>query len=137
MTLKIYIDTNIFLDFILKRDNGISREILYYLHSKDFIVALNDISVVNIHYFAKKNLKMEEVKDFIDVILDTCLIVSVDKNILKTSINSNFIDFEDAVQYFCAKSIDADLIITNDKKGFRDSRIDTITSQNFYKRYIR
>lgn len=54
MTLKIYIDTNIFLDFILKRDNGISREILYYLHSKDFIVALNDISVVNIHYFAKK-----------------------------------------------------------------------------------
>lgn len=137
MTLKIYIDTNIFLDFILKRDNGISREILYYLHSKDFIVALNDISVVNIHYFAKKNLKMEEVKDFIDIILDTCLIVSVDKNILKTSINSNFIDFEDAVQYFCAKSIDADLIITNDKKGFRDSRIDTITSQNFYKRYIR
>lgn len=80
---------------------------------------------------------MEEVKDFIDIILDTCLIVSVDKNILKTSINSNFIDFEDAVQYFCAKSIDADLIITNDKKGFRDSRIDTITSQNFYKRYIR
>lgn len=78
MTLKIYIDTNIFLDFILKRDDGISREILYYLHSKGFIVALNDISIINIHYFAKKALAKKEVKDFID--------------------------FEDAVQYFALKA---------------------------------
>ena len=35
MSLRIYIDTNVFLNSILNRDNGISNEILSFLESKD------------------------------------------------------------------------------------------------------
>lgn len=136
MNLKIYIDTNIFLDSVLNRDNGVSKEILYFLNDKGFELTLNDVSIINIHYFAKKGIKAKDLKRFINVILDTCIVVSVDTDILKQSINSDFTDFEDATQYFCAKSIGADLIITNDKKGFKNSQIDIITSRDFYQKYI-
>ncbi|PIE84990.1 hypothetical protein CSA08_04390 [Candidatus Gracilibacteria bacterium] len=136
MSLKIYIDTNIFLDSVLDRDDGISKEILYFIQDKGFEIVLNDISIINIHYFARKGLEPKGLKKYINVILDNFTIVSADKLFLKQAINSDFKDFEDAVQYFCAKSIDADLIITNDKKGFKNSTIDTITSKDFYNSYI-
>ncbi|PID47425.1 MAG: hypothetical protein CR967_04305 [Proteobacteria bacterium] len=137
MGLKIYVDTNIFLDSILKRDDRISNEVLYFLQDRGFEIVLNDISIVNIHYFAKKGLKAKELKKYINILLDNFTIVSVDEVLLKKAINSNFSDFEDGVQYFCAFSIDADLIITNDKKGFRNSHIETITSKEFYVKYVK
>ena len=138
MSLKIYIDINIFLDSILNRDKGIADEVLSFLEEKDIEIVLNDLSIINIHYFAEKGLKskLDLLKTKINTFLDEYVIVPVDKDILKEALNSDFIDFEDGVQYFCAKKIGADLIITNDKKGFKSSDIDTISSLDFYDRYI-
>jgi len=76
------------------------------------------------------------VKKHINIFLDEYTIFSAKTAILQTALNSNFDDFEDGVQYFCAKSIGADFIITNDKKGFLNSNIDVITSKDFYNEYV-
>ncbi len=138
MSLKVYVDTNIFLDAILNRDNDISKEVLFFLEQKNFEIILNNISIINIHYFASKDKKMtnDMVKKHINIFLDEYTIFSAETEILQTALNSNFDDFEDGVQYFCAKSIGADFIITNDKKGFLNSDIDVITSKDFYNDYI-
>ncbi len=54
MSLKVYVDTNVFLDSILSRDNGIARKILYFLEDKNFEIILNDVSIINMHYFSNK-----------------------------------------------------------------------------------
>lgn len=136
MSLKIYVDTNIFLDSILDRDRGIAKQVLFFLEDKDFEIILNDISIVNIHYFSKKGLESKSLQEYINAFLDEYTIVSADREILRSAINSDFKDFEDAVQYFCAKEKKANLIITNDKKGFQNSDIDTISSADFYYQYI-
>ncbi len=138
MSLKIYIDTNVFLNSILNRDNGISNEILSFLESKDVDIILNNISIINIHYFASKDkdLTKNMVKEYINSFLDEYIVFSADTKILQTALNSNFDDFEDGVQYFYARDIGADLIITNDKKGFLNSEIDVITSKDFYYEYV-
>lgn len=138
MSLKIYVDTNIFLNAILNRDNNISKDVLCFLKDKNFDIILNNISIVNIHYFASKDkdLTKNMVKEQINIFLEEYIICSADTNILQTALNSNFDDFEDGVQYFCAKDIGADLIITNDKKGFLNSEIDIITSKDFYDEYV-
>jgi len=41
-----------------------------------------------------------------------------------------------AVQYFCAKKIDAELIITDNVKDFKLSDIRVISAKDFYKEYI-
>lgn len=138
MSLKVYVDTNIFLDAILNRDDNISKEVLFFLEEKNFEIILNNISIINIHYFASKDKKMtsEIVKKHINLFLEEYTIFSAETEILQTALNSNFDDFEDGVQYFCAKSIGADFIITNDKKGFLNSTLDVITSKDFYTEYI-
>ncbi len=138
MSLKIYVYTNIFLNAILNRDNNISKDVLCFLKDKNFDIILNNISIINIHYFASKDkdLTKDMVKEQINIFLEEYIICSADTNILQTALNSNFDDFEDGVQYFCAKDIGADLIITNDKKGFLNSEIDIITSKDFYDAYV-
>lgn len=136
MSLKIYVDTNIFLDSILNRDNGIARQVLFFLEDRNFEIILNDISIINIHYFARKGLETQKLQEYINTFLDEYTIVSADENVLRNAINSGFKDFEDAVQYFCAKEKKAKLIISNDKKGFQKSDIETISSSDFYYQYV-
>lgn len=137
MSLKVYIDTNIFLDSILNRDNGIAREVLFFLEDKNFEIILNDISIINIHYFARKGLGTSSLKQYINTFLNEYTIISANKDLLLQAINSDFKDFEDGVQYFCAKDYGTELIITNDKKGFKVSDIEVISSLDFYNQYIK
>jgi predicted nucleic acid-binding protein len=136
MSLKIYVDTNIFLDSILDRDNGIARGVLFFLEDRNFEIILNNISIINIHYFARKGLETQKLQEYINTFLDEYTIVSADENVLRSAINSGFKDFEDAVQYFCAKEKKAKLIISNDKKGFQKSDIGTISASDFYYQYV-
>ncbi len=138
MNIKIFIDTNIFLNAVLDRDNGISREIFYFLESKDIKVILNDISIINIHYFLTKSktVSKEDIRKHIKQLINTNIIVPASEMILNSAIDSDFDDFEDSVQYFCAKELNVDLIISDDKKGFLLSDIRVFTSKEFYERYI-
>lgn len=126
MTPKVYIDTNVYINSIENRDEGISKSLLAFL-----------IPIINIHYIAKKKRTREEITQILKIILQKQEIVSIDRYIIEDSLNSNFKDFEDGVQYFCARRIDADLIITSNKKDFTHSEIEVQTPLEFYNSYMR
>ena len=137
MSLKVYIDTNVYLNSIQNRDKGVSKKVLEFLVQKDVRLYINDLSIINIHYIAQKNRTKEEITKIIKTILKKQEIVSIDKYIIENSLDSEFKDFEDGVQYFCAKEIDADLIITSNKKDFKCSQIMVLTPFEFYNKYIK
>jgi len=126
VTPKVYIDTNVYINSIENRDEGISKSLLAFL-----------IPIINIHYIAKKKRTREEITQILKIILQKQEIVSIDRYIIEDSLNSNFKDFEDGVQYFCARRIDADLIITSNKKDFTHSEIEVQTPLEFYNSYMR
>ena len=66
MNAKIYIDTNIFLDSILNRDNGIAKSVLFFLSDKNFEIVLNDISIEMI---IPMNIKMSQLLRYFNVIV--------------------------------------------------------------------
>ena len=136
MSIRIYIDTNIYLNSILNRDKGMSKEILSFLAGVDVELYLNDISIINIHYIIKKSFDREGVIEELRTIQKENNLVSVDEKIIENSLDSEFKDFEDAVQYFCAKKIDSELIITDNIKDFKLSDIRVISAKDFYKEYI-
>ena len=137
MSIKIYIDTNIYLNSILNRDKGISKEVLSFLAGVDVELYLNDISIVNIHYIIRKSLDREDVIDELRTIQKENNLVSVDEEIIESALDSKFKDFEDAIQYFCAKKIDAELIITDNIKDFKLSNIRVISAKDFFEEYIK
>jgi predicted nucleic acid-binding protein len=136
MSIRIYIDTNIYLNSILNRDKEISKNILSFLAGVDVELYLNDISVINIHYIIRKSFDRDGVIDELRTIQQENSLVSVDEEVIESALDSEFKDFEDAIQYFCAKKIDAELIITDNIKDFKLSDIRVISAKDFYAEYI-
>lgn len=56
--------------------------------------------------------------------------VDVSKEVISKALKSEFKDFEDAIQYHCAKTIKKiDCIVTRDTKDFKTSTIPILTPQ--------
>ncbi len=127
MANNIYIDTNIFIDLL---DSTRAT----YRGSFDFIkdaisskqtLFLNSDTVTNAYYILNKSNKLQskDLAQFIKKIISMFVVVSIDNSdvirALDLCIDENCLqkDYEDALQYICAKKIGADLIVTNDK-GF-------------------
>jgi hypothetical protein len=60
----------------------------------------------------------------------------VDK-ITDLALNSEFLDFEDAIQYYTAIENDQDLIITRNQQNFKESKIPVMTAGEFIKSIIK
>jgi len=134
--MKIFIDTNVFLDAILNRDNGLSKNVIKHLELLNTEISLSDISVINIAYIVRKEFTKDEIKNIINLLIKRYNIISANSEIILNANSSNFKDFEDGVQYFCAREIEADLIITRNKKDFKTSNITVLSAEEFYTLYM-
>jgi len=61
-------------------------------------------------------------------------VMSIHKSQLQKAISMKPCDYEDAVQYLSALPYHPDVIITRDKKGFRDFNIPVLTPDEFVSR---
>ncbi|MBU1668754.1 PIN domain-containing protein [bacterium] len=136
MSFRVYIDTNVFLDSYLKRDNGFANRVFSFLENREIEIYLNDISIINIAYILKKEFSNDEIKEKIDFMTKQYNVICASSTIIEDANNSDFKDFEDGVQYFCAKKIKADLIISRNKKDFETSDIDVLKPNEFTVLYI-
>ena len=136
MSFRVYIDTNVFLDSYLKRDNGFANRVFSFLENREIEIYLNDISIINIAYILKKEFSNDEIKEKIGFMTKQYNVICASSTIIEDANNSDFKDFEDGVQYFCAKKIKADLIISRNKKDFETSDIDVLKPNEFIVLYI-
>ena len=136
MNFKVFIDTNVFLDSYLERDNGVAKSLFNFLENSNTEIYLNDISIINIAYIIRKKFSKDEIKEKINLMTNQYHIVCASERIIIDANNSNFKDFEDGVQYFCAKEVEADLIITNNKKDFTFSEIEVLSPVEFGLLYL-
>lgn len=135
--IKIYIYTNVFINAIENRDNNISKKVLIFLENiKDINIYLNDLSIINIHYIGRKSTEKSELNKTLKTIINSYNLISIDKNIIEDALNSNFKDFEDGIQYFCAKKVETDIIITSNTKDFKSSSIKILSPKEFYDKFI-
>lgn len=132
--MKIFVDTNIFLDLILKRENFHDALLIFNAVEKNlFSGVILDITVLNIDYVAKKQVKY--IKEFIKLINTSFSVVGLSNEMISKALEIQNNDFEDTLQYLSAKDFDSDCIITNDK-SFYKADIETLSSSEFIKKYL-
>lgn len=132
--MKIFVDTNIFLDLILKRDGF--EEALIILNSCNqnlFNGYVADITLLNIDYIASKQVK--EVEDFLKVVNESFNVVGANNQMFAKALMLDNSDLEDNIQYLCSVENDCELIITNDK-GFYKGAIKVLSSSDFVNIYL-
>lgn len=131
--MKLFLDTNVILDLIIKRKpffEDIAKIVSLYEDRKCILVT-SSISFVNCNYILGKNIKKEKVLENLKILRLFCSILEVSQSEIDISLNSSFNDFEDAVQYYTALKNNCDYIITRDLKDFKNSEILVMTPTEF------
>ena len=131
--MKLFFDANVVLDLILKRQPFFDyiAEIVTIAENKKFTLCLSSVSFVNVNYIAckftdKKNV-LESLKK-LRILFDVLPVSEVE---IDKALFSNFNDFEDAVQHYCALKYNCDYIIRRESKDFKNSEIPTLTPTEF------
>ena len=83
--MKIFVDTNIFLDLILKREKFHDALLIFNaIEKKLFEGIILDITILNIDYIAKKQVK--NIKDFIKLINSSFSIVGISNEMISKAL---------------------------------------------------
>ena len=138
MALNLLIDSNVVLDFFLRREpfNVMSRQTLLLPRSYNVNNFVSAASVTDIYYLAYKKLKDHQAlrKMFKDIFEFVGVVNVTDEDIHK-AFALNWKDFEDSVQYAVALHNDFDGIVTRNMQGFSDSEVKIFTPEEIC-RYV-
>jgi len=132
--MHIFIDTNIFLDLILKREKYQEALLIFNaIERKIFDASILDITILNIDYIAKKQIQNTDA--FLSTVNQLFQVLGASNNTIEKALNIDNNDLEDNLQYICAKETGCEVIITNDK-NFYSETIEKTTSVEFVRRYL-
>ena len=136
MQNNIYVDTNIVVDMC--DSNRAQHEssfalVTSYLDKKGCEFFINSDTLSNLFYILSNRSKLDtvEVLEKMQFINDIFTLVSIESEDVSMALDlcadtsNSYKDYEDTMQYVCAKKVDADLIVTNDK-GFVSLDIEII-----------
>jgi predicted nucleic acid-binding protein len=127
---SIFLDTNVLIDFFADRKPfSIDAARLFdYSLKKKITIYISVVSYNNIYYIIRQSLSHTETIKMLTEISEWTNVIDLTKEIINKSLTSEFKDFEDAIQYHCAKSINKiDLIVTRDTKDFKISSLPILT----------
>ena len=132
--MKVFIDTNVILDRVLLRDEPDfpSAKIFAACAEGKIDGYIAVLSFSHIAYILRKRFALDEIQELNLNLCEIFNVVSLNReNIIAASSNHDFTDFEDFLQFECAKNIEADYIITNNIKDFSNSNIPVIIPHKF------
>ena len=103
--MKVFIDTNIFLDYIQHRPAGFNEAVrIFGLSAKgDIDMLISDLSIANIKYSTRKEIPIKEFYETIKGVRELFTIVPVGERAVDRALELETRDFEDALQYFSAE----------------------------------
>ena len=126
----IFLDTNVLIDFLADRKpfSLEAAKIFNYSFKKKVTIYVAAVSYNNIYYILRQSCTHSETIKILNELQEWTEAIDVSKDVIRKAIKSEFKDFEDAIQYNCAKTLNKiDCIVTRDTKDFKKSSIPTMT----------
>ena len=143
MTIKkVFFDANIFNDiFDENRKSHTDSKKAYLGALEEGITVYTSCDIAtNIYYITAKYTTRENALDAIDFLKTSVSIIPFGEEELTATISlmrkdSDYKDFEDAIQYILALNTKCDVIVTNDK-GFTSKGVKCMNSEAFVKEFL-
>jgi predicted nucleic acid-binding protein len=131
--MRVLIDTNVVLDFVLKRQPfGVeATEIFIRLARKEFQGFVSPITPINTFYTTRKEISKVIAFNAVTMLLQIVEIAETDKKTFQNALKSNFKDFEDAVQHESAIAENLDAIVTRNTKDFVNATMKVYSPNEF------
>ena len=132
---SLFLDTNIVIDLLAHRMPFYTEAAnLFSLADKKKIkLSISALCLADVNYILSRQNPEAEVRKILRKFKVLVNVLPLDDKISDLALNSEFRDFEDAIQYFTAISYDQDLIITRNQQDFKESKIPVMTAGEFIK----
>ncbi|MBQ6377264.1 MAG: PIN domain-containing protein [Prevotella sp.] len=135
--MKVFIDTNIFLDILCKREQFVDDALSIFDMAVDDKIELliSDLSIANIKYITRKEITAERFYDLIQTFRPILTIVPLGAGVVDSAVSLRANDFEDALQYFSAVQAGADCLVTRNIKDYGFAKMEVVNSKAFLAKF--
>ena len=117
MAFKIFLDANVLLDFLLKRESHAEAKEVIGLAVEGKVAAFITPAIVHIlGYWLTKAYGATKAKQLLLSLLVDITVVDINHEITMLALNSKIDDIEDALQYYTALHHQLDYFISGDRK---------------------
>ena len=133
---RVFVDTNIVLDLLQKRDEFYSdaQDLFTLADKKELKLYVSALTIANTHYLLSKFYNSNEARKILLKFKVLVEVLAVNDKIIDLSLASDFNDFEDGLQYYTAIENNIELILTRNKKDFKNSTLPVLTAREFLRR---
>ena len=130
---RLFLDTNILMDYIDNRAGADDAEQIFACgFSGEAQLYASSLTFANMAYIIKGRTQQEKY-DALNQMAGVVEIIDLRKQEVIAAISQPVKDFEDMLQYQCAKTAGCDYIVTNDRRHYDFSDIPHFTSADFVK----
>ena len=139
MNQKVFIDTNVMLDFLGEREPFYDpiAKIATLAEKGNLTMVVSPLSFATVNYFLSKFENPRVAKEKLRKFKIICEVCALDEQTIEKGLNSSIKDFEDALQYFSATESNCDIIITRNGKDFKKSLLPVMTASEFLKSLVK
>jgi len=133
--MRVLLDTNVILDFLLDRLPFADAATAVWLASEQgqFEGYVSAITPVNVFYIARKIKGVDAARQMVDGLLSACQVCPIDLPILQSALTLPMRDYEDAVQHASASAIQIDAIVTRNLKDYTGATLPVFSPEDFLK----
>lgn len=136
--MKVFIDTNIFLDLLCRRERFLADSLKVFDLAVDgeLELLISDLSIANIKYITRKDFTIDKFYEMLSAFRPVFTIVPVGENAVDEALALKACDFEDALQYFSAVHSHADYLLTRNIKDYGFASMKVMTPADFIQLYF-
>ncbi len=134
---RVLIDTNIVIDLLSKREEFYDEaaELFSLADKKELELTISSLIFANTNYILTRLKSTKEAREILRKFKVLVELLNLDDKIAELALSDdNFSDFEDGLQYYSALENQIDIIITRNKKDFKNSKIPVLTAKEFLAR---
>jgi predicted nucleic acid-binding protein len=129
--VRVLIDTNIVLDFLLERVPFLqdAEALFQAIGSEQVVGYITATTLTDIFYIARRQTQsVERARQAVSITLAVMEICSVDRTVLEVALTSGLTDFEDAVQVACAITQGLGAIVTRNTQDFFNATVPVLSA---------
>ncbi len=130
---RVFLDTNIVLDFLLAREPWSSQATPLWeaIAAQRIQAVISGSTPLIVFYVARKTVTPAQLKTILRDLLSLLEVAPVDQIALQAGLDLPMDDYEDAVSAACARSCGAEIIITRDLKDFKRGPLPALNPADF------
>ena len=130
---KVFVDTDVILDLLAERVPffHFSAVLFTFADMKKLELYTSPLVLANTFYILRKQLGNNEARNALRKLRILLHVVDSSESSIDKALNSDFADFEDAIQYYTALEHEITVILTRNLSNYKNSSVIVQTPEAF------